>query len=82
MRKIRYGLYHITLILALMYIVFFCIDRVNTAMMFINNDITKWLLLVMSVLTIFNTLQFIFAERERLRRRLARQQQSRSARRR
>ena len=82
MRKIRYGLYHITLILALMYIVFFCIDRVNNAMMFINNDITKWLLLVMSVLTIFNTLQFIFAERERLRRRLARQQQSRSARRR
>ena len=82
MRKIRYGLYHITLILALMYIVFFCIDRVNTAMMFINHDITKWLLLVMSVLTIFNTLQFIFAERERLRRRLARQNRDRAPRRR
>lgn len=77
MKKIRYALYHLTIVLAGMYIVFYFIDRVNTAMMFINNDITKFLLLIMCLLTIFNTLQFIYAERERLRRRLEAKRRSR-----
>ena len=42
-------------IISLMYLVFFGIDRVNTAMEFINNDITKWLLVILAVITIYNS---------------------------
>ena len=42
---------HLVLILAVMMLVFFCIDLVNPAMAFLNNDVTKYLLAVNSVLT-------------------------------
>ena len=32
-------------VMSIMYLVFYFIDRVNTAMEFINNDMTKWLML-------------------------------------
>ena len=70
-KKIRYALYHVNMILAAMYIVFYFIDRVNSAMAFIDNDITKALLLIMSILTIFSSLTFVLAERERLKRKIA-----------
>ena len=41
---------HAAIILSMMYFVFFCIDRVNSAMAFINNDITKWLLVILGVI--------------------------------
>ena len=44
-----------SVIISLMYLVFFGIDRVNTAMEFINNDITKWLLVILAVITIYNS---------------------------
>jgi hypothetical protein len=47
---------HLNIILGGMFIVFFCIDQVNTAMGFIDNDISKWLLLIMSVLTIWQAI--------------------------
>jgi len=58
-RFLRRALPHFTLILSLMMITFFVIDRFNESMAFLNNSITKWLLLVfalfsacLSVLTI------------------------------
>lgn len=35
---------HIIIILSCMLLVFFCIDRVNTMMNFINNEMTKWIM--------------------------------------
>lgn len=81
-KKIRYALYHVNMILAAMYIVFYFIDRVNSAMAFIDNDITKALLLIMSVLTIFSSLTFVLAERERLKRKIALQKKRLAERRR
>ncbi len=41
---------HITLILSLMLVTFFVIDRFNEAMAFLNNDITKFLVLILSLI--------------------------------
>ena len=46
---------HITLILSLMLITFFVIDRFNEAMAFLNNDITKALVLVLSLICLFGS---------------------------
>ena len=43
---------HITLILSLMLTVFLIVDQFNRAMAFINNDITKFLMLIASVLAL------------------------------
>ncbi|MCE5234734.1 MAG: hypothetical protein ABFC62_11375 [Clostridiaceae bacterium] len=44
----RYGLWivltHATIVLSIVFFVFFCIDRVNPAMEFIGSDISDWLL--------------------------------------
>ena len=44
---------HAVIALSGMYLVFFFIDRVNSAMCFINNDITKRLLLVLCALSMY-----------------------------
>ena len=46
-KKIREMLPHGAILIANMFIVFFLIDRVNTAMNFIDNGLTKGLLLAM-----------------------------------
>ena len=58
-RFLRRFLPHSTLILSLMMITFFVIDRFNESMAFLNSSITKWLSLffallsaILSVLTI------------------------------
>lgn len=61
---------HCAIIISGMYIVFFFIDRVNPAMGFIDNDITKPLLLALSLLAIINAIQVIAAERKKLWRKL------------
>ena len=43
---------HICLILSLMHVVFLIVDLFNRAMAFVNNDITKWLLLVSAIFTL------------------------------
>lgn len=43
---------HICLALSLMHVTFLIVDMFNRAMAFVNNDITKWLLLVSAVFTI------------------------------
>lgn len=43
---------HVTLIVALIMLTLFVFDRFNRAMMFLTNDLTKWLLAVLAVLVI------------------------------
>ena len=56
---------HAAILLGNMYIVFFLIDRVNSAMAFINNDITKVLLLILCVISTVNSSFLILDERRR-----------------
>ena len=70
---------HVSILLSNMYIVFFLIDRVNGAMAFINNDLTKWLLVIASVVSIANALMLIREERSRIRREEMRRAQQRAA---
>jgi len=67
---------HCAIIISLMYVVFFCIDLVNPAMGFIDNNITKPLLLVLVIIAIINAIQIIAEERRKLRRRMRRQNRS------
>ena len=43
---------HVTLIVALIMLTLFVFDQFNRAMMFLTNDLTKWLLAVLAVLVI------------------------------
>ena len=57
---------HVSIVLCNMYIVFYLIDRVNSAMAFINNDITKALLLILCVISTVNSSFLILDERRRI----------------
>ena len=59
---------HAAIIISAMYFVFFFIDRVNPAMAFINNDLTKILLCVLCVIAICNAFFVIRYNRARARR--------------
>ena len=52
--RLRRLLPHAAILICNMYIVFFLIDRVNTAMNFIDNRLTKGLLLALCVISWFN----------------------------
>ena len=69
---------HCAILISGMYIVFFLIDRVNPAMGFIDNDITKPLLLVLSLIAIINAIQVIAAERKKLWRTLRKSRKTNS----
>lgn len=56
---------HICLILSLMMLTFVITDRYNRAMAFINNDITKSLLLVLAILVIAQSVLLIRVNRKR-----------------
>ena len=60
---------HVTIVMSCMYVVFFCIDRVNSAMAFIDNEITKWLLLALCLISIVEAIWLIADDRRRERRR-------------
>ena len=70
MGMIKKLLSHCAIIISGMYIVFFFIDRVNPAMGFIDNDITKPLLLALALIAIINAIQVIAAERKKLLRKM------------
>lgn len=55
-KKLRGMLPHGAILIANMFIVFFLIDRVNTAMNFIDNGLTKGLLLVMCLIVLCDAL--------------------------
>ena len=65
---------HAAIILSIMYFVFFCIDRVNSAMAFINNDITKWLLVILGVISIYDAVLLIVGDQKRAERKVDRAQ--------
>jgi len=69
---------HSAIIISMMYLVFFCIDKVNSAMAFINNGLTKGLLLVLCAVSVINALMIIADDRKktRLRQRQARQREA------
>ncbi len=50
---------HGAIILSLMMIVFYILDQFNDAMAFINNRITKSLLLILSIVSIINAINII-----------------------
>lgn len=60
---------HGAILIANMYIVFFLIDRVNTAMCFIDNDITKGLLVIMCLLSVIISMAGIHRHRRAEKRR-------------
>lgn len=68
---------HAAIILSLFYAVLFVIDKINSAMMFIENDITKAILLLLAVVSIANAVMQILDERKR--RRLAAAKKARRA---
>ncbi len=68
--KIYKVVQHAAIIISLMYFVFFIIDKINSPMAFINNDITKMLMLILSVFSIFNSVRLISADRKEERRRI------------
>lgn len=82
---IRKILPHVSIVLCNMYIVFFFIDKVNSAMTFINNDLTKALLLVLCIISTINSAFLIYDQRKRIaareaaRRRAAREAAARRA---
>ena len=63
-KTIRGLLPHAAIIISAMYFVFFFIDRVNEAMAFINNDITKALLFLLSLLAIVQSVYMIRQNRK------------------
>lgn len=68
---------HGAIILSGMYFVFFFIDKVNSPMAFINNDITKGLLFALCVISVVNALFLIRDDRRRVRQREERVRQMR-----
>ena len=57
---------HISIVLCNMYLVFFAIDRVNSAMSFINNNLTKVLLLVLCIISTVNAAFLIHDQRKKV----------------
>lgn len=66
-RKLADLLPHASLILSLMMITFLITDKYNRAMAFINNDITKTLMLILAVLVIVQSVLMIRDSRRRIR---------------
>ena len=60
---------HAAIILSLMYFVFYAIDRVNPVMAFIDNEITKALLVLLGAIACANAVLLIRDDRARERKR-------------
>ena len=73
MRKL---LPHATIIIAAMYLVFFVIDRFNEPMAFVNNRMTKDLLLAMCAMSVVNAVALIRYDRKEARRRRKKQKKA------
>ena len=70
MKKI---LNHSAIILSLFYLTLFVIDKINSAMQFIENDITKALILVLAAVSTVNAIIAISADRKKRKRQLAKE---------
>ena len=78
-RNIRAILPHGAILICNMYIVFFLIDRVNTAMCFIDNEMTKALLVIMCVISMGASTALIRAQRRADKARARRMKRKKSA---
>ena len=58
---------HAAIILSAMYVVFYHIDRVNSIMAFIDNNITKALLYALCILSVINAVVIIRDDRKKRR---------------
>ena len=67
---------HATIIIAAMYLVFFVIDRFNEPMAFVNNRMTKDLLLAMCAMSVVNAVALIRYDRKEARRRRKKRKRS------
>ena len=76
---LRKVLPHAAILLSNMYIVFYLIDRVNSAMCFIDNRITKALLVLLAVISTVNASFLILDERRKIARNERRHAQPRPA---
>lgn len=56
MKFIKRVLPHLTIILSLMLLTFFVIDRVNSAMAFMTSEMSKWLFMAIAVCAIFTSI--------------------------
>ncbi len=56
---------HAAIVLSAMYVVFFHIDRVNSAMAFIDNGITKVLLYALCAISVVNAIVIISDDRRK-----------------
>lgn len=70
MKKI---LNHSAIILSLFYLTLFVIDKINSAMQFIENDITKAIILVLAAVSTVNAIFAISADRKKRKRQLAKE---------
>lgn len=70
MSNFRKLLPHVNIILGLMFITFFIVDKFNGAMNFIGNDISKGLLLLFALVSMVNA-GFVIQENRRRARRKA-----------
>ena len=70
MKKI---LNHSAVILSLFYLTLFVIDKINSAMQFIENDITKVLILVLAAVSTVNAIFAISADRKKRKKQLAKE---------
>lgn len=70
---------HSAIILSLFYLTLFVIDRINRPMLFIENDITKALILVLAFVSTLNSIGIISDERKKLRKALAKKAAAKKA---
>lgn len=77
MRRIKRILPHITIVLSLMTLTFFGIDRVNRSMAFMTSELSKWVFLLLGVSALLSAILLVAAqwrEDDRQRRKLFRAQ--------
>ena len=55
-RVVRAWLSHLTMFFALLMLICFIIDRVNTAMEFISSDISKWCIAILAFLALVSSI--------------------------
>ena len=81
MRIIKRFLPHLTLVLSLMTLTFFCIDRVNTGMAFMTSELSKWVFAALALCALLSSLFLIGAnwrEEARMQRKMERKERARA----
>jgi uncharacterized membrane protein len=74
MKTLKKIIPHISIILSLMFVVFYFIDRINSAMNFINHPLSKAVLLALCIFSIATSILLIGMQRKHERRRELRQE--------